>query len=152
MIEGEWYMPVKPLFALRICINKRLNSELRLPRLLEMIVDTAEPIEPLGAIEEAGEAVVVEVRLHRVVARTEQRTSWWLHGVSALANEREPIFVGCAIERPKVLVGSGDGENKEDKNLTVHVTQIIGERNEVHIDRQQHELNGHEQNDQIAAV
>jgi (2Fe-2S) ferredoxin len=27
MIEGEWYLPVKPLFAVRICINKRLNTD-----------------------------------------------------------------------------------------------------------------------------
>ena len=27
MIEGEWFMPVKPLFSVRICINKRLNTD-----------------------------------------------------------------------------------------------------------------------------
>lgn len=30
MIEGEWYMPTAPLFSVRICINKRLNTD-RLP-------------------------------------------------------------------------------------------------------------------------
>ncbi|TAL04556.1 MAG: (2Fe-2S) ferredoxin domain-containing protein [Rhodospirillaceae bacterium] len=27
MIEGEWYMPTAPLFSVRICINKRLNTD-----------------------------------------------------------------------------------------------------------------------------
>src|SRR4051812_35141828 len=27
MIEGDWYMPVKPIFSVRICINKRLNTD-----------------------------------------------------------------------------------------------------------------------------
>jgi hypothetical protein len=27
MIEGEWFMPVKPIFSVRICINKRLNTD-----------------------------------------------------------------------------------------------------------------------------
>jgi hypothetical protein len=27
MMEGEWYMPVKPIFSVRICINKRLNTD-----------------------------------------------------------------------------------------------------------------------------
>jgi hypothetical protein len=27
MIEGEWYVPEKPLFTVRICINKRLNTD-----------------------------------------------------------------------------------------------------------------------------
>ena len=27
MIEGEWYMPQAPLFSVRICINKRLNTD-----------------------------------------------------------------------------------------------------------------------------
>lgn len=27
MIEGEWYLPVKPVFSVRICINKRLNTD-----------------------------------------------------------------------------------------------------------------------------
>jgi len=30
MIEGEWYMPTAPLFSVRLCINKRLNTD-RLP-------------------------------------------------------------------------------------------------------------------------
>ncbi len=29
-MEGEWSMPVAPLFTVRICINKRLNTD-RLP-------------------------------------------------------------------------------------------------------------------------
>jgi hypothetical protein len=27
VIEGEWYMPPKPLFGVRVCINKRLNTD-----------------------------------------------------------------------------------------------------------------------------
>jgi hypothetical protein len=27
MIEGEWYMPTAPLFSVRVCINKRLNTD-----------------------------------------------------------------------------------------------------------------------------
>jgi NADH:ubiquinone oxidoreductase subunit E len=30
MIEGDWILPQKPLFHVRICINKRLNTD-RLP-------------------------------------------------------------------------------------------------------------------------
>src|ERR1700760_3173631 len=27
MIEGDWYLPTKPMFTVRICINKRLNTD-----------------------------------------------------------------------------------------------------------------------------
>jgi hypothetical protein len=34
MIEGDWFQPQAPLFTVRICINKRLNTD-RLPSCAE---------------------------------------------------------------------------------------------------------------------
>ena len=34
MMEGDWILPQKPLFMVRICINKRLNTD-RLPSCAE---------------------------------------------------------------------------------------------------------------------
>jgi hypothetical protein len=36
--------------------------------------------------------------------------------------------------------------------LAVHVTQIVREGHEVHVHGQQHQLDGHEQNNQVLAV
>jgi hypothetical protein len=36
--------------------------------------------------------------------------------------------------------------------LAVQVTQVVGERHEVHVDREQHQLNRHQQDDQVFTV
>lgn len=47
------------------------------------------------------------------------------------------------------------GSNRQDEkheNLTSCVTHVMGERDEIHVDRQQHQLNRHEQHDQILPI
>src|SRR5438445_11204759 len=48
--------------------------------------------------------------------------------------------------------GSSDGQDEKHKNLARHVVQVVGKRHEIHVDRQQHQLNRHEQHDQVLAV
>src|SRR3569832_2365902 len=47
---------------------------------------------------------------------------------------------------------SGHGEDEEHEHLAVHVAQVVGERHEVGVDRQQHQFDAHQQHDQVAAV
>jgi hypothetical protein len=47
---------------------------------------------------------------------------------------------------------SSDRQNKEHKNLTVHVTQVVRKRYEVGIYSKQHQLNRHQQDNQIFTV
>src|SRR5512140_3557585 len=46
----------------------------------------------------------------------------------------------------------GDRQDEEHEDLSVHVAQVIGERDEVHVDGQQHQLDRHQQHDQVAPV
>jgi hypothetical protein len=46
----------------------------------------------------------------------------------------------------------GDRENKENKNLPMNIIHKMGKGDEVHIDRQQHQFDTHQQNDDIFAV
>ncbi len=48
--------------------------------------------------------------------------------------------------------GRCDGQNEENKDLTRSVPEIMGEGDEVHIDGEQDQLDGHQQNDQILAI
>lgn len=43
-------------------------------------------------------------------------------------------------------------QDEEHEHLSVHVTQIAGEGHEVHVDGQEHQLDGHQQHDQVLAV
>ena len=49
-------------------------------------------------------------------------------------------------------LSSSDGQNEKHKNLSMHIAQVMGERNEVHVHSQQHQFNSHEQDDQILAI
>src|SRR5690606_30756667 len=46
----------------------------------------------------------------------------------------------------------GDGQNEDHEHLAVKVIHVAGERNEIHVDGEQHQLDGHQQNDQVLAV
>src|SRR5690606_3125812 len=48
--------------------------------------------------------------------------------------------------------GGRHGEDEEHEDLAVQIAQVVREGHEVQVDRQQHELDGHEQHDQVAAV
>ena len=48
--------------------------------------------------------------------------------------------------------GSGDGEDEEHKNLPMDVAEVMREGDEVHVDRQQHQLDCHQQNDHVFAI
>jgi hypothetical protein len=45
-----------------------------------------------------------------------------------------------------------DGEDEEHEDLSVDIAQVMRKRDEVHVHRQQHQLNGHQQNDHVFAV
>ena len=47
---------------------------------------------------------------------------------------------------------SRHGQDEENKDLAVQVTQVVRERHEVHVDREQHQFNRHQQDDQVFAV
>src|SRR5690606_5707371 len=48
--------------------------------------------------------------------------------------------------------GRGHGQDEEHEHLAMHVAQVVREGYEVHVDGQQHQLDGHEQHDQVLAV
>ncbi len=49
-------------------------------------------------------------------------------------------------------LGRRHRQNEEHENLAVQIAQVVGEGHEVHVDRQQHQLDGHQQNNQILSV
>src|SRR6218665_1785146 len=48
--------------------------------------------------------------------------------------------------------GGGHRHDEEHEHLPVHVAQVMGERDEVGVDRQQHQFDRHQQHDQVLAV
>src|SRR3954469_17104692 len=48
--------------------------------------------------------------------------------------------------------GGGDGQDEEDEHLARDVVQVAREGDEVHVHREQHELDRHEQHDEVLAV
>src|SRR5690606_10785056 len=48
--------------------------------------------------------------------------------------------------------GSSHCQDKEDENLSGRVTEPGGEGYEIHVGREQDKLDGHQQNDEVAAV
>ena len=48
--------------------------------------------------------------------------------------------------------GGGDGQDEEHEDLPRHVAQVARERDEIEVDREQHELDGHEQDDDVLPV
>src|SRR5687768_860849 len=53
---------------------------------------------------------------------------------------------------PDGRLGGGHGEDEEDEHLPREVVQEMGEGDEVHVHRQQHQLDRHQQHDQVLAV
>jgi hypothetical protein len=49
-------------------------------------------------------------------------------------------------------LGGSHRQDEEHEHLAVHVAQVVRKRHEVHVDRQQHQLDGHQQHDQVLAV
>ena len=49
-------------------------------------------------------------------------------------------------------LGSSNRQNEEDEDLPRKILKIVREGNEVHIHREQHQLDGHQDNDQILPV
>ena len=49
-------------------------------------------------------------------------------------------------------LGSRYSQNKEYEYLSGGITQIMRERNEIHIHCQQHQFDGHQQNDHVLAI
>src|SRR5258706_12828080 len=48
--------------------------------------------------------------------------------------------------------GRGHGEDEEDEHLALHVAQVVRERDEVQVDREQHQLDAHQEHDQVLAI
>src|SRR5437763_16947781 len=48
--------------------------------------------------------------------------------------------------------GGGNGQDEEHENLPRHVVQEIRKRDEVQIDSEQHQIDGHLQNDHVIEV
>ena len=66
---------------------------------------------------------------------------------------------GGTVSKEQNQNGQTDGrlccshrQDKEHKDLALDIVQIMRERNKIHIHRQQHELNGHEDDDDVLAV
>mmetsp|Transcript_8082 Transcript_8082/g.15724 ORF Transcript_8082/g.15724 Transcript_8082/m.15724 type:complete len:236 (+) Transcript_8082:2683-3390(+) len=49
-------------------------------------------------------------------------------------------------------LGRRDGQDEEHEDLAAHVAEVVREGDEVQVDRQQHQLDGHQQHDQVLAV
>src|SRR5687767_1419468 len=49
-------------------------------------------------------------------------------------------------------LGRSHSQDEEDENLTGGIAQVMGERDEIHIHRQQHQLDCHQQNNNVLAV
>src|SRR4051812_9389187 len=49
-------------------------------------------------------------------------------------------------------LGGGHGENEKHENLTRGVAEIMRKRDEIHVHRQQHELDRHQQDQHVLAV
>src|SRR5215208_5409767 len=68
------------------------------------------------------------------------------------------VDVGLVAEQqdqdrqPDGRLRSRHRQDEEDEHLAVHVAQVVGEGDEVHVDREQHQLDGHQQHDEVAAV
>ena len=83
----------------------------------------------------------------------------WLKVASTLQGvERVRIDVGLVAEQQH-QDGKTDGrfgrchrENEEDEHLPVHIAQVVRERDKIHVHREQHQFNRHQQNDQILAI
>lgn len=60
--------------------------------------------------------------------------------------------LGLTICRQLAELMGGDRQDEEHEHLSVHVTQVVRERHEVHVHGQQHQLDGHQQHDEVAAV
>src|SRR5688572_29240325 len=54
--------------------------------------------------------------------------------------------------QPDGRLGGRHRQDEEHEDLSVHVAQVVGEGNEVHVHGQQHQLDGHQQDDQVLAV
>src|SRR5436309_8096168 len=48
--------------------------------------------------------------------------------------------------------GGGDGEDEEHEDLAGHVAEVVREGDEVQVDGEQHQLDRHQQDDQVLAV
>ena len=48
--------------------------------------------------------------------------------------------------------GGGHGQDEEDEYLPGQVAQEMRKRHEIHVDREQHQLEGHQQDDQVLPV
>src|SRR3989304_932717 len=53
---------------------------------------------------------------------------------------------------PYGRLGRGNGQDEEDEHLAADVLEVEREREEVEVDREQHELDGHQQDDHVLAV
>lgn len=49
-------------------------------------------------------------------------------------------------------LGSSNGEDEENENLTGQVLKIMGKSDKVHVDREKHQLDRHHQYDQVFPV
>jgi hypothetical protein len=49
-------------------------------------------------------------------------------------------------------LGRGNGQNEEDEYLAADVAALTGKCHEIKIHREQHELNAHQQHDDILAI
>ena len=47
---------------------------------------------------------------------------------------------------------SGNGQDEENENLTREILEEMGKRDKIHVDRKKHQLNSHQQYDQVFPV
>jgi hypothetical protein len=57
-----------------------------------------------------------------------------------------------SIAEPDRRLGGRDGQYEKHENLTGRIVEIMRERDEVHVDREQHQLDRHQQDDDVLAI
>ena len=75
------------------------------------------------------------------------------HGVQLADIDRAPVAEQDNENRkPDRRLGRRNGENEEDEYLSRLVSQVAREGNEVEIDREQHQLDTHQQKNEVSSV
>src|ERR1051326_1182490 len=82
-----------------------------------------------------------------------QRFMSVFHGADVVDHQRLPVLeYGQNNGQPDGRFGGGHDHYEETEDMPVHLFQLVGESDEAEIHRVQHQLDGHEDGDDVAAV
>src|SRR6266403_2777252 len=107
----------------------------------------ARPSRPAITAPASGASATTRLRLiHCAIASAFQR-------IELIDVDRVHRAEQCHHDRqPDGRLGGRHGQNEKDEHLTVQVAQVTRERDEIRVHRQQHQLDRHQQHDQILPV